>query len=102
MSRTRSFRRDVRNRKIAHRKRLCRELYGYDWYIKGRHSSKDCLPGELFSAYLNRIKAGCDGKYSKGKIHCSCKMCTYSKYYGLPTFRDMKEREKFKEAISNY
>ena len=86
MSRTRSFRRDVRNRKIARKKRICRAIYGAS--IGGVEN-----PGAWYKH---------DGQYSKGKIHCSCKMCTYSKYYGLPTFHDMKEHERFKEAISNY
>lgn len=86
MSRTRSFRRDVRNRKIARKKRLCRELYGAS--IGGVES-----PGKWYNH---------DGQYSKGKIHCSCKMCTYSKTYGLPTLKDKKEREVVKEALSNY
>ena len=65
MQRTREFRRDMRNRKIAHRKYICKHVYygGYDWY---KH----------------------DGQYSKGKIHCSCKMCTYSKTYDLPRLKD--------------
>lgn len=77
MYRTRSYRREVRNKEIARKKRICLEIMGYDWY---KH----------------------DGQYSKGKIHCSCKMCTYSKYYGLPTLKDKREREILKEALSNY
>lgn len=77
MARTRSYRREVRNKEIARKKRICLEIMGYDWY---KH----------------------DGQYSKGKIHCSCKMCTYSKYYGLPTLKDKREREILKEALSNY
>lgn len=65
MQRTREFRRDMRNRKIAHRKSICKHVYwdGCDWY---RY----------------------DGQYSKGKIHCSCKMCTYSKTFDLPRLKD--------------
>lgn len=86
MTRTRSYRREVRNKTIARKKRICRAIYGAS--IGGVEN-----PGAWYKH---------DGQYSKGKIHCSCKMCTYSKYYGLPTFRDVKEREKLKEAISNY
>ena len=86
MSRTRRFRRDVRNRKIARKKRLCRELYGAS--IGGVES-----PGKWYNH---------DGQYSKGKIHCSCKLCTYSKTYDIPTLKDKKEREVVKEALSNY
>lgn len=56
MYRTRSYRRDMRNRKIARKKRLDHEVHPNlsPWY-------------------------SCDGKYSKGKIHCSCYMCTWEK-----------------------
>ena len=77
MNRTRAFRRDVRNRKIAHRKRICKRAYGWDWY---KH----------------------DGQYSKGKIHCSCKMCTYSKTFDLPHLYELRDREYVKEAIKDY
>ena len=74
MNRTRSYRRDVRNRKIAHRKHICKKAYGFDWYEY-------------------------DGQYSKGKIHCSCIMCTYNKKYDLPRYKDIKEKETFKQAL---
>lgn len=78
MQRTRSFRRDMRNRKIARKKRIDRAIHYYlkPWY-------------------------DCDGKYSKGKIHCSCKMCTYSKVYGLTTFHDIKDREFVKSQFDD-
>lgn len=86
MIRTRSYRREVRNKTIARKKRICRAIYGAS--IGGVET-----PGAWYKH---------DGQYSKGKIHCSCKMCTYSKYYGLPRFKDEKEREILKEALSNY
>lgn len=76
-NRTTEFRRDMRSRKIKHRKRICLTRDGYDWY---KH----------------------DGQYDKGKIHCSCKLCTYSKWYGLPTLTDMKELERLKDALKDY
>lgn len=48
--RTRAYTRKQRARKIAHRIYL-RKKIGYPWYTD-------------------------KGRYSKGKIHCSCKMCT--------------------------
>ena len=24
------------------------------------------------------------GKFSKGKVHCSCRMCRYEQYHGIP------------------
>ena len=76
MIRTRAYRRTVRHNAIARKKRICLNFYGFDWY---KH----------------------DGMYSKGKIHCSCKMCTYSKIFDLPTIHDKKEKELVKEAISD-
>lgn len=77
MNRTRSYRREVRNKVIRRKKRVCTHVYGYDWY---EH----------------------DGQYSKGKIHCSCRMCTYSKFYDLPRLSDDKDKEKVKAAINDY
>jgi hypothetical protein len=78
MYRTRSYRRDVRNRKIAHRKHIVHRYWdGCEWY---KH----------------------DGQYSKGKIHCSCRMCTYSKFYDLPRLTDLKDREFVKSALEDY
>lgn len=85
MSRTRSFRRDVRNKTIARKKRICRAIYGAS--IGGFEN-----PGAWYKY---------DGQYSKGKIHCSCKMCTYSKYYGLPKFKDMIDKEVVKSALKD-
>lgn len=77
MNRTRSYRREVRNKEIARKKRICLEIMGHDWY---KH----------------------DGQYSKGKIHCSCKMCKYSRHFGLPTIRDEREKSIEDEALKDY
>lgn len=54
VERTRAYRRDMRNRKIARKKRIVREVWNdLEWWYKF------------------------DGQYSKGKIHCSCPMCQY-------------------------
>lgn len=78
MQRSRSFRREVRNKVIRRKKRICKEIYlNNNWYKY-------------------------DGQYSKGKIHCSCKMCTYSKTYDLPRLSDIKDKEVVKEALEDY
>lgn len=53
MERTRAYRRSQRNRVIARKKRIAEDitLGRVGWY-------------------------NIDGKYSKGKIHCSCPMCS--------------------------
>ena len=42
---------EMREKHIARKKRICKNVYGFDWYRNG------------------------DGHYNKGKIHCSCPMC---------------------------
>lgn len=37
-----------------------------------------------------------DGMYSKGKVHCSCKMCNYEKAYGYDKFRYRKQEYWYK------
>lgn len=67
--RNRAWRRDVRNRQIIRKKRICHNYYDFDWYRT-------------------------DGAYSKGKIHCSCFLCKPSKRWKMPTFHDAKKLYK--------
>lgn len=89
MTRTRSYRREVRNKTIARKKSICRAIYG--GYSHKLYESP--TPGFWYKV---------DGRYAKGKIHCSCKMCTYSKYYDLPRISDMKDKEVVKDALKDY
>ncbi|MBO5388910.1 MAG: hypothetical protein J6A59_12365 [Lachnospiraceae bacterium] len=89
MFRTRSYRRDVRNKTIARKKRICRAIYGGS-------------PHRLYETPEPGYWYKVDGKYAKGKIHCSCKMCKYSKHYGLPTVRDLREREIERDALKDF
>ena len=76
MYRTRSFRREVRNKQISRKKRISHH-WGFDWY-------------------------SVDGKYSKGKIHCGCGLCKWGRKYGLPNLRKVREIEKFNEALHDW
>lgn len=49
--RSRAERRKLRYKKIKRKKKIAKEVYGFPYYHE-------------------------DGKYSKGKIHCSCPMCS--------------------------
>ena len=71
MSRGLAYNREVRNKNIRRKKRICNEVMKYDWY---KH----------------------DGQYSKGKIHCSCALCNYSKVYDLPTYKELKANEEMR------
>lgn len=79
MSRSRAYTREVRNKHIARKKSIVKEVYvpGTEWY---KH----------------------DGQYSKGKIHCSCRMCTYSKYYDCPRFKDGIDKFRVRDAMNDY
>ena len=61
-----AYTRDVRNKAIARKKRICKEL-DMTWY-------------------------NVDGKYSKGKIHCGCPLCKPTKGY-LPSTRLIRQIE---------
>jgi len=66
MQRGIAYRRNVRNKKIAYRKRICEKHYGWAYYEY-------------------------DGQYSKGKIHCGCRLCKPDKGY-QPSWRDEKKK----------
>ena len=72
-----AYRRYVRNKVIQRKKRISRAIYGLDWYK-------------------------CDGKYSKGKIHCGCELCKFGRKYGLPTVQDMRELSREKILLKDY
>lgn len=77
MSRTRAYRRNVRNKAIARKKRIVSH-YGFDWYPH-------------------------DGQYSKGKIHCSCKMCAFRGYdKNEVTESDKRKIEKMDSELKEY
>lgn len=78
MERTRAYRREVRNKHIARKKRIVK-TYG------------------LFSDGYYKF----DGQYSKGKIHCSCPLCTYSKYYDFPRLKDCIDKDRVKDALTD-
>ena len=40
--------------------------------------------------------------YSKGKIHCGCSICKYSKVYDLPTHKTDLEDLEYKDALNDY
>jgi hypothetical protein len=66
----------MRKRKIHHRKYICK------------------LRDPEYPDYYKY-----DGQYSKGKIHCSCPMCTYSKYYDKKRFSEIKADDEMKAEL---
>lgn len=77
MSRTRAYRRYVRNKQILRKKSIATHNYGFDYYEY-------------------------DGQYSKGKIHCGCGICKFGRKFGLPTVRDEREMSREKLLINDY
>lgn len=79
MERTRAYRRDVRNKAIARKKGIVKRVYcSGDWYPH-------------------------DGQYSKGKIHCSCKMCAFRVYdKNVVTESDKRKIEKMDSELKEY
>ena len=75
--RDRGYLRKMRNRAIHRKKNISHNIYGSDWYKN-------------------------DGMYSKGKIHCSCPICKYSKVYDLPTHKTDLEDLEYKDALNDY
>ena len=75
--RDRAYLRKVRKKAIHRKKNICHDVYGFDWYKN-------------------------DGMYSKGKIHCSCPLCKYSKVYDLSTHKMDIENLKVKDALNDY
>jgi len=68
MNRSREYYLHHRNRIINKKKKIAKQLYGE------------------FGFY------NCDGAYNKGKIHCSCWMCSEkTKYHGEP-ISDIKKK----------
>ena len=82
IKRTREYRRKMRKKHIKRKKSICNFYKTFD---------KNDLSREVPMEWYEH-----DGQYSKGKIHCGCGICKFSKKYRLPTLRDEKELEKFK------
>lgn len=76
MSRSRAYTRNERNKAISRKRGIAISVYGNDWYKV-------------------------HGKYSKGKIHCGCGLCKPGKRFGLPTFKETKDREYARQALED-
>ena len=75
--RTRAYRREVRNKHIARKKRIAKRIWG-TWY---KH----------------------DGMYSKGKIHCSCVMCAFRAWdKNTITESDMRKIASMERKLKEY
>jgi hypothetical protein len=72
MNRTQDYYRHQRQRIINRKKKIVKQYYGFNYYTH-------------------------DGQYNKGKIHCSCWMCsTKTKVHGLSR-TDMRKKAQIQE-----
>ena len=90
---TLAYKRYQRHRAISRKKSICNH---YDRAVVNPVTHKmDFSRYEPFDWYK------VDGKYDKGKIHCSCKLCKFSRHFKLPTLRTIKEMIKYKDALKD-
>lgn len=69
MNRGRAYYRHHRDRVIKRKKSICKKHYGFSYYSE-------------------------DGMYSKGKIHCSCWMCSGKTKVHGSTISDLRDMER--------
>ncbi len=41
------------------------------------------------------------GKLSKGKVHCSCRMCRYEEFHGIPTAKYKAKWQAMQQEIDD-
>lgn len=93
---TRAQIRKARKHAIARKQRICKEVYHEPWYLAFKISTKDILPGETLNHANVRLNNEVPGKYAKGKIHCSCKMCKSYKF-----IKELKHSDAVKMEAAN-
>lgn len=74
MNRSLNYYREQRRKHIKRKKRIIKDLNNY-WYYKH------------------------DGELSKGKIHCSCKLCRAKSRENGPKFSDLRKLEAMKAEM---
>lgn len=87
-----AYKRYQRHRAISRKKAICNSHQ--------RPSINEKTHKSDFSKYVPFNFYRIDGMYDKGKIHCSCGICKFSKKFGLPTLRTQKELLKFKQDLN--
>ena len=90
-----AYKRYQRHRAISRKKAICNNHMTFatiESDNKRRTDFSHMVPMEWYSY---------DGMYDKGKIHCSCKLCKFSRHFKLPTLRTIKEMIKYKDALED-
>lgn len=84
--RSRAFTRHQRNRVIAKKVKIFTQFWGND----------------LTQIYNNTLSPFPVGKWSKGKVHCSCKLCKFDKHFKIPKEKEKAQQKWMKKAIDDY
>lgn len=84
MSRNKAYTRSMRAKHIKRKKRIICEAHPW---LANMNNGNGWYPFE--------------GQYSKGKIHCSCKLCSIKAYYGkhMPSINEMGKLAAMEAAI---
>ena len=82
-NRNRAYRRHQRTRAIARKVKIFTEFWG----------------NELVFYRNGEVSAFPVGKYAKGKVHCSCKLCKFEEYYKIPKEKDRAKQQAMQQAI---
>ncbi len=77
MGRTRAYRRSVRNRAIAHKKRIWKSIWKEKQYIP-------------------------DGKFSKAHMGCGCWLCKPWKHQYEPSRSEIRDTVRARQCIDDY
>lgn len=85
-NRNRAYLRHQRNRVIAKKVKIFTEFWGNE-LIVFKNEETSTFPV---------------GKWSKGKVHCSCKMCKYEKHYKIPKEKDKAKQQAMKKEVDDY
>jgi hypothetical protein len=80
-NRNKAFIRHHRNRIIKNKTYIAISIYNW---------SKD---------FLDKRHAG---KFDKGKVHCSCKMCRYEQINGIERFKNTIKITSLKQEVKDY
>lgn len=85
-NRNRSYYRNHRERAIKRKVHVFQNIWGID-LIKYENGIEIPFPV---------------GRWSKGKVHCSCKMCKYEKYYNIEKTKYKEKKRLMEEEIEEF
>lgn len=86
MGRNRSYTRHQRKRAIKRKLSILKNVKGHDLM-------------EFKNGVISPIKKG---RYAKGKVHCSCRMCNYEKFHHIEKNKVKAKTKAMKDEIEHY